>query len=609
MATLLLLSMKRTRHHHRILYVFSQYTVKPPKAAQRAQIVGLDASSPKPSGQLRRTTKESVTFVGHTRQQQALNKARSSSATFDQCCYVEWCADFHPVHYMKALEELLGEGSVYQLMKMSGHVMVGLASMVENGLTNNNTFLRAFPYRRKAEKIILGNLPIAVREEDIIEALRPYCRVVSLAYEVVSCNGYTWTTGNREAFDLLNEGRKLHQLPAKLVIISKGESTHAYITYVVRCSRCHLQGHRRATCSQGTRSGPHFSGDGEDHHQPSAWNRQAVDELGGSRRSGESTPHEGGNRRLHQGGTKEKEAGGLRSGRTESQEGLRPGSRHEANPHPAPRSKVQECTSTRQKQALFRARSAVGKVDQCVYLEFCPDFSQAQYFLALEAKQGKGTVYQLAKMEGQILVGLSSVQLADRLVEEGFDIEDAILRAFPLRKRAERIVLGNIFFFVEDADLVAALRPYGQVTSIVQKWMELDDSYWADSRREAFITLRDGVKLSQIPARLDVKSKGLATHVYVTYGIKCSLCNRQGDKRANCPRKTGLQERHLLLPVDAPLVPTAIPSKPPSNSNAPPPPVAAPPPAAAVVTDSPSSDAVRTKEAADLTSPTPENRC
>ncbi|UYV81189.1 hypothetical protein LAZ67_20000273, partial [Cordylochernes scorpioides] len=230
--------------------------------SQRAQIVRPDASSPKPSGQLRRTTKEPVTHVRNTRQQQALNKARSEATSFDQCCYVEWCADFHHVHYMKALEELLGKDSVYQLMKKSGHAMVALVSiekaerLVENGLTINNTFLRAFPYRRKAEKIILGNLPIAVREEDIIEALRPYCRVVSLAYEVVSCNGYTWTTGNREAFVLLNEGRKLHQLPAKLVIISKGESTPAYVTYGVRCSRCHRQGHRRATCPQGTRSGP-----------------------------------------------------------------------------------------------------------------------------------------------------------------------------------------------------------------------------------------------------------------------------------------------------------------------------------------------------------------
>ncbi|UYV71400.1 hypothetical protein LAZ67_8002989 [Cordylochernes scorpioides] len=212
---------------------------------------------------------------------------------------------------------------------------------------------------------------------------------------------------------------------------------------------------------------------------------------------------------------------------------------------PMLKSKVQECTTTRQKKTAFSARSAVAKVEQCVYLEFCPDFSQAQYFLALEAKLGKGSVYQLTKMEGHNLVGLSSVQLADKLIEEGLDIEGTTLRTFPLRKRAERIVLGNIFLFVEDADLVAALRPYGQVISIVQKMMEMGDSSWADARRKAFITLNDRVKLSQIPARLDVKSKGMATHVYVTYGIKCSLCNRQGHKRANCPRKTGLQERHL----------------------------------------------------------------
>ncbi|UYV80520.1 hypothetical protein LAZ67_19000425, partial [Cordylochernes scorpioides] len=270
---------------------------------------------------------------------------------------------------------------------------------------------------------------------------------------------------------------------------------------------------------------------------------------------------------------------------------------------PAPRPKVQECTSTRQKQALFRARSAAAKVEQYVYLEFCPDFCQAQYFLALEAKLGKGSVYQLTKMEGHILVGLSSVQLADKLIEEDLDIEDATLRAFPIRKRAGRIVLGNIFLFVEDTDLVAALRPYGQVTSISQKLMQLEDSCWADARREAFITLRDGVKLSQIPARLDVKSKGMVTHVYVTYGIKCSLCFKQGHKRANCPRKTGIQEDKLVLPVDAPAARAQAWTKPPSTSNVPPV-AASPPPAAAVVAEPPHSDTAITDNLDD-SGPTP----
>ncbi|UYV84968.1 hypothetical protein LAZ67_X004149 [Cordylochernes scorpioides] len=67
--------------------------------------------------------------------------------------------------------------------------------------------------------------------------------------------GYTWTNGNREAFVLLNEERKLNQLPAKLAIISKGESTPAYITYGVRYSKCRRQEHRKATCPLGINGG------------------------------------------------------------------------------------------------------------------------------------------------------------------------------------------------------------------------------------------------------------------------------------------------------------------------------------------------------------------
>ncbi|UYV84603.1 hypothetical protein LAZ67_X002781 [Cordylochernes scorpioides] len=97
-----------------------------------------------------------------------------------------------------------------------------------------------------------------------------------------------------------------------------------------------------------------------------------------------------------------------------------------------------------------------------------------------------------------------------------------------------------------------------------------------------------GVKVNEdlksklnIPARLDVKSKGVVTHVYVTYGIKCSLCLKHGHKRANCPRKTD----KLVLPVDAPAARTQRWTKPPSTSNtmlaaAPTPAASAAPPAA-----------------------------
>ncbi|UYV80028.1 hypothetical protein LAZ67_18001467, partial [Cordylochernes scorpioides] len=259
--------------------------------------------------------------------------------------------------------------------------------------------------------------------------------------------------------------------------------------------------------------------------------------------------------------------------------------------------RVQRCTKTLQKQAEFRAKSAAGQVDQCVYLEFSPEFSQAQYFLALEAKLGKGCVYQMSKMEGHIIVALSSVKLAERLIEEGLDIESANLRAFPFRKKAERIALGNVLFFITDADLIAALRPYGRVTSIVQQMMELENSCWADTRREAFITLHDGVRLSQIPARLEIKAKGMISSVYVSYGIRCSLCHRQGHKRANCPQKTGMTEDKLLFPERTPVTRPIAWSKP-LNSSSQASPAAAPtsaaeippPPTATAVAIPPPSD-------------------
>ncbi|UYV80005.1 hypothetical protein LAZ67_18001377 [Cordylochernes scorpioides] len=126
-----------------------------------------------------------------------------------------------------------------------------------------------------------------------------------------------------------------------------------------------------------------------------------------------------------------------------------------------------------------------------------------------------------------------------------------------------------------------ALKPFGRVTSIVQQMMELANSCWADTRREAFITLHEKVKISQIPARLDIKTKGVTTPVYVTYGIRCSLCHRQGHKRANCPQRTGSEDK-LLFPERPPVARPKAWSKPlafsPQVS-----PTAAPTPAASTV--------------------------
>ncbi|UYV84745.1 hypothetical protein LAZ67_X003283 [Cordylochernes scorpioides] len=247
---------------------------------------------------------------------------------------------------MMALEQLLGKSSVYQMMKMSGQVLAELASvdlaerLVEEGLTIGTTLLKAFPYRQRPERIVVENLPLAIRDDNVIAALQPYCRVVSLTHEDASSGGYTWATGNKEAFVLLNKGRKLHQLPAKL---------------------------------------------------------------------------------------------------------------------------------------------------RCVYVECCPELSRVQYVLALGKLEGGKNIIQLTKMNGHVLVGLTTKALAERLIEEGLEIEDTSLKTYPFRKRAERVIISNMPFFVEDSEVIAALKPYGQVTSIAPLLVNVAGFTMKDERRELFI--------------------------------------------------------------------------------------------------------------------------
>ncbi|UYV83382.1 hypothetical protein LAZ67_23000834 [Cordylochernes scorpioides] len=149
-----------------------------------------------------------------------------------------------------------------------------------------------------------------------------------------------------------------------------------------------------------------------------------------------------------------------------------------------------------------------------------------------------------------------------RLVEvktkSGF-MKRAVQRLFPLEVPSEDVEQGDGELKPAEDEIVrektsgVESAPYGRVTSIVQQMMELENSCWADTRREAFITLHDGVRLSQIPARLEIKAKGMISSVYVSYGIRCSLCHRQGHKRANCPQKTGMTEDKLLFPERTPV--------------------------------------------------------
>ncbi|UYV74036.1 hypothetical protein LAZ67_11001902 [Cordylochernes scorpioides] len=249
--------------------------------------------------------------------------------------------------------------------------------------------------------------------------------------------------------------------------------------------------------------------------------------------------------------------------------------------------RAQEIRATRAHIAEARARQASSSEDHCVYLEHGPELEPFHYLKALDRMLG-GTagVIQVSKVNGHQLLGLANRGLAERLINEGLEVEGTLLRA-------ERITVGNLPFFVEDSAIISALKPYGRVTSIAPKLMKAGPYTYNDGRREAFIVLREGTTTERLPTRLEIPIKGEAWPAYLSSGIKCSRCHGQGHRRANCPLLAG--RTNAPRPA-TPTSPTSVPpvTAPglPQQPSAHPPPPASPSPAMETPSASPAARAV-----------------
>ncbi|UYV72066.1 DMXL1 [Cordylochernes scorpioides] len=218
---------------------------------------------------------------------------------------------------------------------------------------------------------------------------------------------------------------------------------------------------------------------------------------------------------------------------------------------------VQEIRATRADIADARVQQRFSTEDNCVFVEHCPDFGYTHYLQAVEELVGgAGNVLQVMKMDGHMLVGLSTKALAERLLRDGLEIGHTHLRAFPVKKRAERITVANLPFFVDDAAVIEALKPFGDVSSIAPIRLRAGRYTFTDGRREVFILLKEGFTLEKIPTRVVIRNKGNVLSAFISYGVKCSRCGRQGHRRANCPINPGRASNNGQ-PQPAPLPPGA----------------------------------------------------
>ncbi|UYV84378.1 FHDC1 [Cordylochernes scorpioides] len=236
-----------------------------------------------------------------------------------------------------------------------------------------------------------------------------------------------------------------------------------------------------------------------------------------------------------------------------------------------------EIKATRANIADAKKRQATTDHEHYIFVERCPEIPDYTYLKAMSRLVGvPDKITHFGKMNGHFLVGLATKDLARLLVESDFEIGGTTLRVFPYRKRAERIVVAGLPGFVDDFTIVNALGQYGRVTSIAPILIKLGEFAFNDGRREAFILLHEGVRLETLPARLTIQSKGDTLSAYLSFGIKCSKCGRQGHRRASCP---SLARRNFDAPkrVDNPAQVQASPSPPVPKRTGPPTPVSSPP--------------------------------
>ncbi|UYV78019.1 hypothetical protein LAZ67_15003205 [Cordylochernes scorpioides] len=631
-------------------------------------------------------------------------RARQASSSEDHCIYLEHGPELQPFHYLRALDRMLGgTAGVIQVSKVNGHQLLGLANrdlaerLINEGLEVEGTLLRAFPFRKRAERITVGNLPFFVEDSAIISALKPYGRVTSIAPKLMKAGPYTYNDGRREAFIVLREGMTTERLPTRLEIPIKGEAWPAYLSSGIKCSRCHGQGHRRANCpllagrannyrlapptspagvpSTTTSAPPQRSAaqppapapsstameiPGASHAAravtPSAAPRpstpvasavpmemappapppvapapslrapgshgpavptldveMSIEETSTSRAALKTSPAAvpptpplpapqpagpipPAPDEEEMTPTMREECMDLpstRVGRGAVARGIHlrrlhpppmpelPGPfadlnhRRDQCPEPPWRSPAlpQEIRATRAHIADARARQASSSEEHCVYIEHSPELEPFHYLRALDRKLG-GTagVIQITKVNGHQLLGLTNRGLAERLISEGLEVEGTLLRAFPFRKRAERITVGNLPFFVADSAVITALSPYGRVKSIAPKQMKAGPYVYVDGRRDVFITLHEGITIERLPTRLDINIKGQAWPAYLSSGIRCSRCHGQGHRRAICPLLAGLANNTRMAPPTTPAgVPPPTTSAPPQRSAAQPP--------------------------------------
>lgn len=173
-------------------------------------------------------------------------------------------------------------------------------------------------------------------------------------------------------------------------------------------------------------------------------------------------------------------------------------------------------------------------------IKLASDASVEVCSLAIGEKVGHDNVVSAARMNNAVVIFLSSVSLANDLVESGVDINGVFTPVLPLSTPSKKVTLSNIPPFIKDDVLVDVLSRYGKIVSSVKKITISSNSallkHVVSFRRFVYMILKDNAE--ELNLTFNVKVDNFNYVVYATTGsLSCFKCGKSGHLIRDCPQK------------------------------------------------------------------------
>lgn len=160
--------------------------------------------------------------------------------------------------------------------------------------------------------------------------------------------------------------------------------------------------------------------------------------------------------------------------------------------------------------------------------------------LAVGEVVGHSSVRSASRMNGAVVLFLDKVEKVNAVVEHGIDLNDSLIKVFPLVNPARRVLLSNVPPFISDDALKRELSRYGQLVSAIKKIPLGCKSpllkHVVSFRRQVFMILRSDIDELNVAFKFKIDSFDYVIFA-TSESMKCFGCGKVGHLVRVCPEK------------------------------------------------------------------------